>query len=278
MTQKILNPVGHPGARFASTLSPLYGGECVVPDIFHASHGALGAGSRLQPALDPKLVNDPGLVAIAPRASSEAALRAQILLARAHFSCGEIDGIYGEKMRKTAASFQQRHSLRADGTITHATWEQLNGDGEPALIFYTLTPEDVAGPFQKTPEDIMEKAKLPALSYESPLEGIAEKFHTSPALLTRLNPESTFDRVGEELWVPNVFAPPPGKAALVVIDGSAFTVTTLDSQGQIMTHYPTKSSLLLCSPRSLCRRAPGRSIGQARPVHRLRRNERQCAL
>jgi lipoprotein-anchoring transpeptidase ErfK/SrfK len=199
---------------------------------------ALGAGSRRQPALDPRLVNDPGLIEIVARGSSEAALRAQILLARAHFSCGEIDGIYGEKLRKAAASFQRRQSLRADGIITHATWEQLNGDGEPALICYTLTPEDVAGPFQKIPEDMMEKAKLPALSYESPLEGIAEKFHTSPVLLTRLNPESTFDRVGEELWVPNIFAPPPGKAALVVIDGSAFTVTTLDSRGQIMTHYP----------------------------------------
>jgi lipoprotein-anchoring transpeptidase ErfK/SrfK len=199
---------------------------------------ALGAGSRRQPGLNPKLVNDPGLVAIVARGSSEAALRAQILLARAHFSCGEIEGIYGERMRKAAASFQQRHSLSADGIITSATWEQLNGDGEPALICYTLTPEDVAGQFQKIPEDMMEKAKLPALSYESPLEGIAEKFHTSPALLTRLNPQSTFDRAGEELWVPNVYAPPPGKAALVVVDGSAHTVTTLDSRGQIMTYYP----------------------------------------
>ena len=84
----------------------------------------------------------------------------------------------------------------------------------------------------------MEKAKLRALSYESPLEGIAEKFHTNPALLTRLNPESTFDRVGEEVWLPNVYSPPPGNATRIIVDGSAHTVTTLDTRRQIMTHYP----------------------------------------
>ncbi len=60
------------------------------------------------------------------------------------------------------------------------------------LTQYTITPEDVAGPFiDKMPSDMMERSKLPALTYASPLEALAEKFHSSPALLTALNAERT---------------------------------------------------------------------------------------
>ena len=38
------------------------------------------------------------------------------------------------------------------------------------------------------PIDMMDRAKLPALGYTSALEALAEKFHSSPALMTTLNP------------------------------------------------------------------------------------------
>ena len=65
-------------------------------------------------------------------------------------------------------------------------------------------PEDAAGPFAPDiPHDLVEQASLPALSYRTPLEALAEKFHASPALLGRLNPaaDSTQD---ERINVPNV--------------------------------------------------------------------------
>ena len=53
-----------------------------------------------------------------------------------------------------------------------------------AVVDYTITPQDVAGPFiGAMPGDMMESAKLPALAYTSALEALAEKFHASPALL-----------------------------------------------------------------------------------------------
>ena len=73
--------------------------------------------------------------------------------------------------------------------------------------------DGMSRPFVPVPEDMMEKAKLPALSYASALEGIAEKHHASPALLRNLNPGTHFDTAGEEILAPNVLVPPPAKAA-----------------------------------------------------------------
>ena len=56
----------------------------------------------------------------------------------------------------------------------------------PHVIAVSAT--DAAGPFAPVPEDMMEKAKLQALSYGSVIEALAEKFHTTPAVIQRLNP------------------------------------------------------------------------------------------
>jgi lipoprotein-anchoring transpeptidase ErfK/SrfK len=85
----------------------------------------------------------------------------------------------------------------------------------------------------------MEKSTLPALYYSSPLELLAEKFHASPKLLTKLNPGKSFDKAGEEILVPNVHSSPPGqKAAKVIVDKTASTVTAVDGEGKAIAQYP----------------------------------------
>ena len=111
-----------------------------------------------------------------------ALLRAQVLLERARFSPGEIDGGAGSNTRRAIAGFQRARDLEPGGELDEATWEALAGDGAPALVTHTLTADDVAGPFQEDiPEDTMEKARLQALGYTSVEEALAEKFHVSPA-------------------------------------------------------------------------------------------------
>jgi lipoprotein-anchoring transpeptidase ErfK/SrfK len=133
------------------------------------------------------------------------AIKVQVLLDRANFSSGEIDGSIGPRTKKTISAYQKAHDLEVTGIADEATiasLEQAN-PGE-ALLSYTITAEDVAGPFnEKIPADKMEQAKLDHLGYTSPLEAIGEKFHANPRLLKKLNPTSDF-AAGEEVQVPNV--------------------------------------------------------------------------
>jgi len=119
------------------------------------------------------------------------AIALQVALDRAGFSCGVIDGRPGANTRRAMDAYRQQHGRNP---------ERL---GEP-LGRYQITSEDVAGPFaEQIPTDLMEQAKLPALSYQSVVEALAERFHTTPQLLRSLNPTATFG-AGDAIMVPNV--------------------------------------------------------------------------
>ncbi|HEY3123928.1 MAG TPA: L,D-transpeptidase [Thermoanaerobaculia bacterium] len=223
----------------------------LVPSF--SSDGAIGRSEKhRRPAhraqrktgvvIDAAAVSNPALAqVVGPGSSGSAVLRAQILLARAHFSCGEIDARYGANLRGAIADFQTAHGLAGSGIVEEETWRILNADTAPALFRAAIAPEEVAGPFTPVPEDMIEKAKLPALSYSSPLEAIAEKYHASPALLQKLNPGSGFDRAGEEILAPNVLVPPPEKAASIVVSKSRHSVTALDAEGRVLSRFPATS-------------------------------------
>ena len=67
-----------------------------------------------------------------------------------------------------------------------------------------ITEADANGPFiNPLPRDLIEQAQLPALSYQSIVEALAERFHASAALLTRLNRGVAF-APGSSITVPAV--------------------------------------------------------------------------
>ena len=174
--------------------------------------------------------------------ASAATLRAQILLDRAHFSSGEIDGASGSNLRMALSGFQKKNDIEASGALDAATWAVLNADSADALVSYTLTEADVAGPFMPIPESMADKAKLPALAFESALEALGEKFHASPKLLTRLNPGKDLSLAGEQIVVPNVLDTEPlPKAGKIVVDKTDRSLTLYDTDGKPMAQFPAST-------------------------------------
>ncbi len=203
---------------------------------------ALLAGSTAPVSVqfDPKAVNSPQtLDTVGPGFEGNAALRAQILLDRAHFSPGEIDGRYGDNLRVALYGFQASRKLPLTGIVDAATWQSLDADTGPPLVNYTLTPGDVQGPFVRIPRSMDAQAHLPCACYQTPQEELGEHFHINAGLLAEINPGKDITKPGQQILVPNVVAGfHPPMAAAVVVSKSNQAVTAFSADGSILAQYP----------------------------------------
>ncbi|MEP6771391.1 MAG: L,D-transpeptidase [Polaromonas sp.] len=208
-----------------------------------ASHSAWAAKKKNKTtgnqAVDMETFNNASDAPLLRNGSQGAAVaRAQIMLDRAWFSCGEIDGRFATNMQRMVKAYQTAHDLKVTGTVTAETWTSLRKDGAPLLTGYTVTDKDAAGPFEKTPVAMDERARMKALVYESLDEALAEKFHTSTGYLKQLNGGSTME-AGKQITVPNVAASAtPVNAASIEIDKSERVLYVLDTAQRLVAGFP----------------------------------------
>ncbi|WP_303636395.1 L,D-transpeptidase family protein [Stenotrophomonas tuberculopleuritidis] len=176
-----------------------------------------------------------------PDTAPRSALHAQVLLDRANFSPGQIDGEVGSNQRRAVSGFQAAHGLTVTGELDDATWQALQAGTVGPLASYTLTAEDVAGPFVAIPKKPAAQAKMKALGYASVAEALGERFHAAPELLAALNPGVDLGKAGSRIQVPNIAPAALPKAAKVVVDKSDSSLQLLDAQGKVIAQVPVSS-------------------------------------
>jgi lipoprotein-anchoring transpeptidase ErfK/SrfK len=173
----------------------------------------------------------------------------QVLLDRAVFSPGQIDGRWGQNTEKAIHWLQYREGIQPTGAVDRTTLERLlrladaPRTPEDLIVTHRLTEEDVAGPFNPIPEDIYEQAEMDRLGYETLGEKLGEKFNISPNMLSELNDGIDLSRLaaGDSLRAPAVrTGTPPARGSiqrLVVSDGGRY-LHALDANGTVTYHFP----------------------------------------
>jgi lipoprotein-anchoring transpeptidase ErfK/SrfK len=186
---------------------------------------------------------------------------AQVLLDRAGFSPGVIDGLEGMSFHAALRGFQEARGLKETGELDRATRSELLRDQAPSTRTLRVDETDAQGPFVgKIPDDPADQAKMERLAYRNLLEKIAEKFHTTPDTIVALNDPRMPLRAGTALRLPNVLptsrsyqAVKPEVAQLlsdlnvsgvqpkadrVVVDKSDKVVRVFDDQERLIAQFP----------------------------------------
>nr|WP_303706078.1 L,D-transpeptidase [Brevundimonas naejangsanensis] len=176
-----------------------------------------------------------------PARPDAATARAQILLDRANFSPGVIDGLGGDNTRQAIAAFEKAAGLPQDGVLDAEVFRRLTaGDDGRVLTDYTITAADLSGPFiGQVPANLADMAKLKTVGYATPLEMLAEKFHMTEGLLQALNPGVDFAKAGQTIVVAAVAQTDlAAEVAHIVVDKAERSVRVYDAADKLLAFYP----------------------------------------
>lgn len=166
--------------------------------------------------------------------------KAEVLLARARFSPGAIDGIDGDNFRKAVGAYQRVNALEASGRLDQPTWTKLTANQAAPLTSYEITKADIRGPYTKRiPTRFEQQSRLRHLGYRNSREMLAERFHLSQTALAALNGSSKFRRVGETIEVPDLKVDHGAvKATHLVVDKTGHDVEAFGADNGLLAFYP----------------------------------------
>jgi lipoprotein-anchoring transpeptidase ErfK/SrfK len=167
-------------------------------------------------------------------------LDAQILLDKARFSPGVIDGRDGGNTRRAIEAYQRASGIAVTGRVDAGLLRALRSAyGGEVFASYTITAADVAGPFRPVPAGMEAMAELDTLAYESPAEALAERFHMAQAFLQELNPRANFGKAGTKITV--IAAQDrriEGKVSRIEVDGAASMLRAFAADGKLLATFP----------------------------------------
>ncbi|WP_407658468.1 L,D-transpeptidase family protein [Methylobacterium planeticum] len=176
-------------------------------------------------------------------------VKVQVLLDRARFSPGAIDGRDGENLQGALSAFAVAQGLPEAKSLTPELFDKLQAtSADPVAAEYTITEDDVKGPYvEKIPPKLEEQADLKAMDYTNPREMLAERFHMSRDLLSALNPGKALDTAGTVITVAAVPAMERGKVkdlpksprvSRIEVDKASRDVRAFDKSGKLLAYYP----------------------------------------
>ena len=169
------------------------------------------AGAALTPSQPAEAQSKKPTAAAKPKTAASAdeqfsgeVFHAQVLLDRAGFSPGVIDGMSGMSFEAALKGFQTARGMQVSGQLDNPTRQALLQDRAPSVRRLRIDESDARGPFTPIPKEPEQQAKMERLAYRNLLEKIAEKFHTTPATVIALNNPSMVLKAGTVLRLPNV--------------------------------------------------------------------------
>jgi lipoprotein-anchoring transpeptidase ErfK/SrfK len=193
-------------------------------------------------SLDAEAVNNAqfGASPASKKAINPLLIKAEILLARAHFSPGEISGRAGENLNRAIAAFAEAQGKTAN-KLDQELWNKLvSTSAAPVVVDYTISEADVRGPFvEQIPNKMEMMQDLPRLAYTTVREALAEKFHMSPELLSALNPREKFEVAGHTILVANIPTESlQEKVNRIRVDKAKQELRAFGVGGKLLAYYP----------------------------------------
>ncbi|MEE4201010.1 L,D-transpeptidase family protein [Erythrobacter sp.] len=173
-------------------------------------------------------------------ARSEEVLTVQVLLDRSRHSPGVIDGIMGGNTRRAIRYYREANGLRSseeiDAELMRSLISSQSGD---VFRSYTITQEDVAGPFYAKASGMEEMAEMERVGWYSPLEMFADRFHMDQDFLAALNPDADFSAAGTDIIiVSHGDEELSSSIARIEIRKAENSVVALGDDGKVLASYP----------------------------------------
>lgn len=181
-----------------------------------------------------------GWLSLAPLSSEEFEIaELQVLLDRSGFSPGAINGQLSDHFDRVLKIYRAQNQMWDLDAGSPRVAELLRDAGGEAFEEYTLTAEDVRGPFvSDIPERIQDQAFLKKLSFQRVQELLAERFHMDEDFLGRLNMSADFTKPGTVIKVANIGRYLDIKVSRILAVKELRQVTAYDNKGRIVAVYP----------------------------------------